>query len=58
MCDVAGVGQRGRSVDRPGHDVDDVDGVTSGLFAELDARQLHQVVDRPGDAVRLGDHPF
>ena len=26
-------------------------------LAELDPRQLHQVVDRAGDAMRLGDHP-
>ena len=36
----------------------DLDRVANGLLAELDARQLHQVVDRPGDPMRFGDHPL
>ena len=52
------LGEGSRSIDRTRHDVHDLDGVANGLLSQLDARELHQVVDRPGDPMRFGDHPF
>ena len=54
--DPAQFGERADPLDRPVDDVDHVDQIPDRLLAELDAGQLHQVVDRAGDAVRLVDH--
>ena len=56
--DAALLGERPRPLQRTVHDGGDVDRLAHRRLTQLDARQLHQVVDRPGDTVRLGDHPF
>ena len=54
--DPAQLGERPDPLDRPVDDVDHVDEIADRLLAELDAGQLHQVIDRAGHTVRLVDH--
>ena len=54
--DVALLGRGQRARPRVTHQRADVDGLANGLAAELDARQLEQIVDRRRRAVRLVDH--
>ena len=54
--DRAHLGQLPGPLDGAVDDVADVDDVAHRLLAELDARQLEQVVDRPRQPVRLVDH--
>ena len=53
--DPAQFGERADPLDRPVDDVGHVDEIAERLLTELDAGQLHQIVDRAGHAVGLVD---